>query len=149
MFSTIKLATIALLSLTSVVTALPNTPPAYGTTTTSSTKKDPTGPSTTPKPSTSCWVSTITKVQTGYTTLTTYKPVTTWVPTTYKSDVPRTYTTKVWTKGTGVKTEIRPFTRPFTSTETGSRPTTSTVTRVTTSGSKSSPLARMYRKTSC
>lgn len=135
MFSTIKLATFALLSLTSVVTALPNTPPAYGTTT-SSTKKDPTGLSTTAKPSTSCWVSTITKVQTGYTTVTTYKPVTTWVPTTYKSDVPRTYTTKVWTKGTGVKTETRPFTRPFTSTETGSRPTTSTETRVITSGSK-------------
>lgn len=144
MFSTMKIATIAFLSLTSLVSALPNTPPAYGDTTT--TKKTTT--STTTKPTTSCstWVKT--KHETGYTTVTTYKPVTTWVPTTIKSDIPRPYTTKSCSKNTGVKTETKPITKPYTDVSTAYSTSLSTKTELVTKGRESNlPLKYCFRST--
>lgn len=134
MFSTMKIATIAFLSLTSLVSALPNTPPAYGGTTTT-TKKTTT--STTTKQTTSCstWVKT--DHSTGYETVTTYKPVTTWVPTTIKSDIPKTYTTKSCSKNTGVKTETKPVTKPYTDVSTAYSASLSTKTELVTKGRKS------------
>lgn len=119
MFSTMKFATITLLSLTSLVSALPNTPAGYGTTTTTKSKSTTTTSKTTTSPTTSCSYITKTDHSTGYTTITTYKDVTTWIPTTIKSDIPHTYTTKSCSKETGVKTETRPVTKPYTTVSTG------------------------------
>lgn len=135
MFSTMKIATIAFLSLTSLVSALPNTPPAYGDTTT--TKKTTTSTSTKQITSCSTWVKT--DHSTGHTVVTTYKPVTTWVPTTIKSDIPRPYTTKSCSKNTGVKTETRPVTKPFTDVSTAYSTALSTKTELVTKGRESTP----------
>lgn len=108
-----KFATVAFLSLTSLVSALPNTPAGYGTTTTTKSKSTTTSTTTT-SPTTSCSYIVKTDHSTGYTTITTHKDVTSWVPTTIKSDIPRTYTTKSCSKQTGVKTETRPVTKPYT-----------------------------------
>ena len=135
MFSTIKIATVAFLGLTPLVSALPNTPPAYGTTTT--TKKTTTWTST--KPTTSCSTVVTTEHSTGYTTVETYKPVTTWVPTTIVSDVPRTYTTKSCSKETGVTVETRPVTKPFTDVATAYSTSLSTRTDLVTKGRESRP----------
>lgn len=139
MFSTMKIAAVALLSVSSLVSGLPNTPPSYGgTTTSSSTQGDPTQPpgygSTT-----SCWTISKTSTSTGVTTLTSYKPITTYVPTTYKTNVPKTYTKKDRTKITGISTITRPFSGPYTSTSVGYSTSDEVTTRVTTVGSKSSP----------
>lgn len=116
MFSTMKIAAVALLSLTSMAYAAPGTPPKYGdTTSSSSTEKS----ATTPTKSTSCWTSVKTSHSTGVTTISSYKPITTWVPTTIKTDVPRTYTEKDHTKVTGVTTITKPVTKGFTSTSVG------------------------------
>ena len=90
MFSTMKIAAFAFLSLTSVVSALPGTPAGYGTTTKTT--------STTSTPSTSCSTWKTTQHSSGYTTITTYKDVTTWVPTTYQTDILKRYTAKSCSK---------------------------------------------------
>lgn len=144
MFSTMKIATIAFLSLTSLVSALPNTPPAYGATTTT-TKKSTTSATTKPTTSCSTWVKT--DHSTGHTVVTTYKPVTTWVPTTIKSDIPRPYTTKSCSKNTGVKTETRPVTKPFTDVSTAYSTALSTKTELVTKGRKSTPSLQRCRLT--
>ena len=133
MFSTMKIATISFLILTSLFSALPNTPPAYCDTTT--TKKTTT--STTTKQTTSCSTWLKTDHSTGYTTVTTYKPVTTWVPTTIHSDIPKTYTTKSCSKNTGVKTETKPVTKPYTDVSTSYSVSRSTKTELVTKGRES------------
>jgi len=121
MFVTMKFAAIALLSLSSVVSAHPgNTPPAYGTTSTS-TKKTTTSTKSSTKSSTTstCKPSTYTINTSGWSTYTTYKPVTTSVLTTYKSDYPVTTTEVDKIKTTYTKTLTEPFSGPYTSTSTG------------------------------
>jgi hypothetical protein len=116
MFTTMKLAAIALLSLSSVVSAYPgDTPPAYGTTTTSSTKDATTSKTT----SSTCKPSTYTIKTSGWSTYSTYKPVTTSVLTTYKSNYPvvTTKTDKIET--TYTTTVTVPFSGLYTSTSTG------------------------------
>jgi hypothetical protein len=137
MFSTMKLATIAFFSLSSLVSALPGTPAGYGTTTTKSTwTTSKTTSKTTTTPTTSCSTFVTTEHSTGVTTITTYKDVTTWVPTTYESDVPKTYTTKSCSKETGSKVETRPVTAPYTDVSTGYHISLSTKSITVTKGSK-------------
>jgi hypothetical protein len=114
MLANMKLAAIALLSLTSVVSAYPGeTPPAYGTTT--STKKTTTSKTT----SSTCKPSTYTINTSGWSTYTTYKPVTTSVLTTYKSDYPVVVTEVDKVKTTYTKTVTEPFSGPYTTVSTG------------------------------
>jgi hypothetical protein len=123
MFATMKLAAIALLSLSSLVSAYPgDTPPAYGTT----TRKTTTSKTT----SSTCKPSTYTIDTSGWSTYTTYKPVTTSVLTTYKSDYPVVTTETEKIKTTYTTTEKVPFSGPYTSTSTGF--STSKETRFTT-----------------
>lgn len=108
MFASMKFAAIALLSLSSVASAYPgDTPPAYGTTTSSKTT------------SSTCKPSTYTINTSGWSTYTTYKPVTTSVLTTYKSDYPVVTTEIDKIKTTYIKTVTVPFSGPYTSTSTG------------------------------
>lgn len=130
MFANMKIAAIALLSLTSMVSALPNSPPKYGDTTTSSTTKD--SDSTSRSKITTCYPTSSTIITTGYTTLTTYKPITTWIPTTIKSDIPKTYTEKDRTKVTSIKTITKTVTKPYSSTKTGYSTSDSVETRTYT-----------------
>ena len=113
-FATMKLAAVALLSLSSVVLAYPgDTPQGYGTS--SSTK----GATTSKTTSSTCKPSTYTISTSGWSTYTTYKPVTTSVLTTYKSNYPvvTTKTDKVET--TYTTTVTVPFSGPYTSVTTG------------------------------
>ncbi|KAM0698769.1 hypothetical protein Q7P36_000812 [Cladosporium allicinum] len=114
MFTTMKLAAIALLSLSSVASAYPGeTPPAYGTTT--STKKTTTSKTT----SSTCKPSTYTINTSGWSTYTTYKPVTTSVLTTYKSNYPVVTTETDKVKTTYTTTVKVPYSGPYTSVSTG------------------------------
>jgi hypothetical protein len=114
MFTNMKLAAIALLSLSSVASAYPGeTPPAYGTTT--STKKTTTSKTT----SSTCKPSTYTINTSGWSTYTTYKPVTTSVLTTYKSNYPVVTTETDKVKTTYTTTVKVPYSGPYTSVSTG------------------------------
>jgi hypothetical protein len=136
MFSTMKLATVALFSLTSLVSAFPGTPVGYGTTTKTTWTTSKTTSKTTTTPTTSCSTFVTTEHSTGVTTITSYKDVTTWVPTTYESDVPKTYTTMSCSKETGSKVETRPVTAPYTDVSTGYHTSLSTKSVTVTKGSK-------------
>jgi hypothetical protein len=129
-----KIATIAFLSLTSLVAALPNTPAGYGTTTL--TKKTWTS-TTTKLTTTSCTPVLTTEHSTGYTTVPTYKDVTKWITTTIKSDVPKTYITKSCSKDTGAKTETKSVTKPYTDVSTAYSISLSTKTETVTKGRES------------
>jgi hypothetical protein len=129
MFATMKLAAIALLSLSSVASAYPgDTPPAYGTT----TKKTTTSKTT----SSTCKPSTYTINTSGWSTYTTYKPVTTEVLTTYKSNYPVVTTETDKIKTTYTTTVTVPFSGPYTSTSTGFSTSKETKYTTVTRGSK-------------
>jgi hypothetical protein len=136
MFSTMKLATIAFFSLTTLVSALPGTPAGYGTTTKTTSTTSKTTSKTATTPTTSCSTFVTTEHSTGVTTITSYKDVTTWVPTTYQSDVPKTYTTKSCSEKSGSKVETRPVTHSFTDVSSGYHTSLSTKSVTVTKGSK-------------
>jgi hypothetical protein len=134
MFATMKLAAIALLSLSSVVLAYPGeTPPAYGTTTTSPTKDA----TMSKKTSSTCKPSTYTIKTSGWSTYETYKPVTTSILTTYKSNYPVVTTKTDKIEKTYTTTVTVPFSGPYTSTSTGYSISEVVNTITTTVGSES------------